>query len=109
MREEARQWMTLVDILYDRHCLLIGQFEVCPIRGGLFGGLDIRRLSDAYKSLETNEFLRDDETRDALGALQSSSLFTGAEEAFAAERTISRLHEMSTISWLFKCRKFRNW
>ncbi|MCJ8736767.1 hypothetical protein PDJAM_G00016300 [Pangasius djambal] len=85
MKTQARRFITLIDAFYDHKVRVVLQAEV--------------PLEDLF----VNEGHHDDERNiliDDLGlkrdAANSLSIFTGEEEVFAFQRTVSRLTEMQT-------------
>lgn len=93
-KSEARRFITLIDTLYDGKVRVICSAEEEPM--GLFASGNISKRDE-----ETNSMLMDD-----LGILQRSgmgdakaSIFTGEEELFAFDRTVSRLTEMQTLEY----------
>ncbi|XP_060072077.1 AFG1-like ATPase isoform X2 [Ylistrum balloti] len=93
-KSEARRFITLIDTLYDGKVRVVCSAEEEPKE--LFGSGNISKRDE-----ESNSMLMDD-----LGILQRSgvgdakaSIFTGEEELFAFERTVSRLTEMQTLEY----------
>ncbi|XP_033741440.1 AFG1-like ATPase isoform X2 [Pecten maximus] len=93
-KSEARRFITLIDTLYDRKVRVVCSAEEEPV--GLFASGSISKRDE-----EINSMLMDD-----LGILQRSgvgdakaSIFTGEEELFAFDRTVSRLTEMQTLEY----------
>lgn len=85
MKEEARRFITFVDILYDARKLLVIQTE-CTLR-------------DLFTLKSLGPTISQSEVADILGIERDAAIFTGAEERFSATRTISRLHEMTSRKW----------
>jgi protein AFG1 len=91
MRSQARRFITLVDTLYDHKIRIVCTASESPDR--LF-------QTDSFNH-RTNDYTRtlmDDLDINQTDA-ESHSIFTGEEEAFAFERTVSRLLEMQTCEY----------
>ncbi|XP_065837629.1 AFG1-like ATPase isoform X2 [Oscarella lobularis] len=86
----ARRFITMIDTFYDNQVRLVMSAEVGP--NHLFHG-DPQTLPEKDRS--DNQMLMEDLglTKDQAAEM---SIFTGAEEVFAFERTVSRLAEMQT-------------
>uniref|UniRef100_H3B8R7 AFG1 like ATPase n=2 Tax=Latimeria chalumnae TaxID=7897 RepID=H3B8R7_LATCH len=86
-KTQARRFITLIDTFYDHKVRIVCSAEV-PLE-------NLFEHKDHTGSLETDRMLVDD-----LGlsqhTLQELSIFTGEEEIFAFQRTISRMTEMQT-------------
>ncbi|XP_015269300.1 PREDICTED: lactation elevated protein 1-like [Gekko japonicus] len=86
-RTQARRFITLIDTFYDK--------KVCIICSGSAPLQDIFLQEHHDSGQDESRILMDD-----LGLSQDSakalSMFTGEEEIFAFQRTISRLTEMQT-------------
>ncbi|KAG9508817.1 5'-3' exoribonuclease 2, partial [Fragariocoptes setiger] len=93
-KSAARRFITLIDSFYDAKIRVIFSAHV-PL-SQLFN-FRIESAQKEHMNEENNRVLLDD-----LGLDQDDSkisLFTGEEEAFAFDRTISRISEMQTVSW----------
>lgn len=111
-RDEARRFMTMVDIFYEhkvktqhQYCFLAstartdGRALFTAIRlEGLRTEQAIRRRRSCRRSQRRG-------TSSGLFLKTSSPVFTGSEEIFAANRTISRLGEMESTEWRMQCER----
>lgn len=95
-KSAARRFITLIDCLYDKKV----QFICSAAR-------QVKELfivtSPSAKDVDDNRLLMDD-----LGTLKhnpqsDAAIFTGAEEVFAYDRTVSRLTEMQTEEYWERC------
>ncbi|XP_055541850.1 putative ATPase N2B [Wyeomyia smithii] len=94
LKSQTRRFITLIDTLYDNRIRLVVSSDV-PYKH-LFSN----EIPEDLHTSDENRMLMDDLkiTKDSHDA--SSNIFTGEEELFAFERTVSRLAEMqSTEYW----------
>lgn len=89
MKSAARRFITLVDTFYDNQVRLICTAEKEPKY--LFESSTISQAD-----YEANRMLMDDLGIKEKSHLSKASIFTGEEELFAFDRTVSRLTEMQT-------------
>uniref|UniRef100_A0A8D0GRA3 AFG1 like ATPase n=1 Tax=Sphenodon punctatus TaxID=8508 RepID=A0A8D0GRA3_SPHPU len=86
-RTQARRFITLIDTFYDHKVRIICS-AVTPLQS-----LFLQEYPDS--GLEESRILMDDLGLSQISA-QGLSMFTGEEEIFAFQRTVSRLTEMQT-------------
>ncbi|KAH3706883.1 hypothetical protein DPMN_066274 [Dreissena polymorpha] len=91
-KSEAKRFILLVDTLYDNKVRLVCSAAESPSR--LF-----TRGKETLRQEDSNRILMDDLGMKASSDDSNTSIFTGEEELFAFERTISRLSEMQTESY----------
>lgn len=87
MRSQARRFITLIDALYDQKSKVIISADV-PIRELFTYTKTSDSISDEHRMLMDDLKIGDNDL--------SSNIFTGDEEIFAFDRTISRLSEMQS-------------
>ncbi|ERL93889.1 putative ATPase N2B [Dendroctonus ponderosae] len=87
MRSQARRFITLIDALYDQKSKVIISAEV-PIRELFTYTKTTDSISDEHRMLMDDLKIGDKDL--------TSNIFTGDEEIFAFDRTISRLSEMQS-------------
>ncbi|ENN82860.1 hypothetical protein YQE_00774, partial [Dendroctonus ponderosae] len=85
MRSQARRFITLIDALYDQKSKVIISAEV-PIRELFTYTKTTDSISDEHRMLMDDLKIGDKDL--------TSNIFTGDEDIFAFDRTISRLSEM---------------
>ncbi len=86
MRPEARRFVTFIDIVYDMNRKLVIQTD-----GPIDDLFQLRRSSK-------ESTVADLEVMDEVDG-EGSSAFTGTEEKFAVNRSISRLHQITSKEW----------
>lgn len=101
LRSQSRRFITLIDALYDNNIRLVISSDV-PL-DKLFSN---ENVEDTHQSDE-NRMLMDDlniKANDGSDANLKANIFTGEEELFASDRTISRINEMQTSEYWNKAR-----
>lgn len=91
-RSEARRFITLIDMLYDKQVKVI--FSAENTLDKLFQAGDLSEYDRHHAKV-----LIGDLNINRGDSNETASLFTGEEELFAFERTISRMTEMSTAAY----------
>lgn len=86
-RPEARRFITMIDTLYDHRVKLVCSAEVRPEQ--LFAAEPVRTAESKEAMVLTDDLDIQQGSQD-----YTASIFTGEEEIFAFERTVSRLVEM---------------
>lgn len=88
MRSQARRFITLIDALYDNKMRVVISSDV-PIQD-----LFARKVANPDEITDEQRMLMDDLKIGKEDA--TANVFTGDEEIFAFDRTLSRLSEMQT-------------
>lgn len=88
-KSQARRFITMIDNFYDLKVRVVCSAEAKVDELFVTGAL-------TQKDMEDNFMLMDDLNIQRGSELSQASIFTGEEELFAFERTISRLMEMQT-------------
>ncbi|XP_022089927.1 AFG1-like ATPase isoform X2 [Acanthaster planci] len=100
MKSAARRFITLIDNFYDNKVRLVCSAETEPEDLFVTGHMTQHDLDD-------RRMLMDDLNIKMDASSISASIFTGEEELFAFERTISRLTEMQTEEYWTSTRESR--
>ncbi|KAL1459712.1 hypothetical protein WDU94_011669 [Cyamophila willieti] len=101
LRSQSRRFITLIDALYDNNIRLVVSSDVSLDK--LFSN---EAVEDVHHSDE-HRMLMDDlniKANDGTDANLKANIFTGEEELFAFDRTISRINEMQTSEYWNKNR-----
>uniref|UniRef100_A0A8D9EIY5 ATPase N2B n=1 Tax=Cacopsylla melanoneura TaxID=428564 RepID=A0A8D9EIY5_9HEMI len=101
LRSQSRRFITLIDALYDNNIRLVVSSDV-PL-DKLFSN---EAVEDVHHS-DDHRMLMDDlniKANDGTDANLKANIFTGEEELFAFDRTISRINEMQTSEYWNKIR-----
>lgn len=91
-KSEAKRFIIMIDTFYDNKVRVVCSAEVLPQE--LF-----TKGSQTLRDEDRNRMLMDDLGIQANSDSSSASIFTGEEELFAFERTVSRLTEMQTEAY----------
>uniref|UniRef100_A0AC34QRE0 AFG1-like ATPase n=1 Tax=Panagrolaimus sp. JU765 TaxID=591449 RepID=A0AC34QRE0_9BILA len=92
---ESRRFITLIDTFYDQKVRILCSLDAEPEH--LFQINETSELSDSQKILMDDLKVKHGSTE------AQSNLFTGLEEMFAFNRTVSRLCEMQTHAyWMYR-------
>ncbi|XP_045198191.1 AFG1-like ATPase [Mercenaria mercenaria] len=91
-KSEAKRFIVMIDTFYDNKVRVICSAEALP--QGLF-----TKGTQTLREEDRNRMLMDDLGIQANSESSGASIFTGEEELFAFERTISRLAEMQTETY----------
>lgn len=97
MRSQARRFITLIDALYDNRMRVVISSDV-PIQN-----LFARKVANPDEITDEQRMLMDDLKIGKEDA--TANVFTGDEEIFAFDRTLSRLSEMQTQEYWDSQRK----
>ncbi|XP_038048119.1 AFG1-like ATPase [Patiria miniata] len=100
IKSAARRFITLIDNFYDNKVRLVCSAETEP--EDLFATTAL-----SQRDLDDRRMLMDDLNIKLDASSGSASIFTGEEELFAFERTVSRLTEMQTEEYWTSTRETR--
>lgn len=89
LKSQSRRFITLIDSLYDNKIRVLLSADV-PMKGLFSVEVDADQVNDESRALMDDLAISSGDTNAA------ASIFTGAEEIFAFDRTLSRLAEMQT-------------
>ena len=93
-KSQARRFITMIDTFYDHKVRVLFSAEATPKSLFDFSG----KKSEESELEDEHRMILDDLgiTAGSNDAKAASSMFSGEEEMFAFDRTISRIHEMQT-------------
>ncbi|KAI5702613.1 hypothetical protein M8J75_002149 [Diaphorina citri] len=95
LRSQSRRFITLIDALYDNNIRLVISSDV-PLNKLFSNEAVIDTHSDEHRMLMDDLNIK---ANDGTDANLKSNIFTGEEELFAFERTMSRISEMQTSEY----------
>lgn len=101
-KSQLRRFISLIDTLYDNKVRIVITAQV-PLNQ-LFA-LEKQSLDDIF-TRDDNRMLMDDLNISKSSENSIASIFTGDEELFAFNRTVSRLNEMQTLDYWNESSKF---
>jgi len=89
---ESRRFMTLIDTFYDQRVRVVCSAEAAPE--------DLFHINEEEVELSDSQKVLMDDLKVTQGSEQAAAnIFTGSEEVFAFNRTVSRLCEMQTQTY----------